>query len=82
MPTFIEPAKNTKEYADNIIRYVRLTKYIYIRGGGYYIDLEPRRMIEINALLENDNGSAKDFTKEEYKSYIANYHAYVLPLKH
>lgn len=81
LPTFIEPAKNTKEYADNIIRYVRLTKYIYIRGGGYYIDLEPRRMIEINALLENDDGSAKDFTKEEYKAYIANYHAYVLPFE-
>ena len=27
-----------------------LTKYIYIHGGGYYIDLEPRRMVEIEAI--------------------------------
>lgn len=79
LSTFKEPVHNTKEYADNIIRYVRLTKFIYIRGGGYYIDLEPRRMVEINALLEVDNGSAKDFTIDEYKSFIANYHSYILP---
>ncbi len=81
LPTFQKPVSNTREYADNIIRYVRLTKYIYIRGGGYYIDLEPRRMIEINALLEKDNGSAKSFTLEEYKEYIADYHAYALPFE-
>ncbi len=81
LTTFKEPVNNTKEYADNIIRYVRLTKYIYIRGGGYYIDLEPRRMIEINALLEVDNGSAKDFTVEEYKAFIADYHSYTLPFE-
>ena len=81
LSTFKEPVHNTKEYADNIIRYVRLTKYIYIRGGGYYIDLEPRRMIEINALLEVDNGSAKDFTTEEYKAFIADYHSYTLPFE-
>lgn len=81
LSTFKDPVNNTKEYTDNIIRYVRLTKYIYIRGGGYYIDLEPRRMVEINALLEVDNGSAKDFTLEEYKSFIANYHSYTLPFE-
>lgn len=81
LSTFKEPVHNTKEYADNIIRYVRLTKYIYIRGGGYFIDLEPRRMIEINALLEVDNGSAKEFTTEEYKAFIADYHSYTLPFE-
>ena len=81
LSTFKDPVNNTKEYTDNMVRYLRLTKYIFIRGGGYYIDLEPRRMIEINALLENDNGSAIDFTEDEYKKYIADIAAYVLPFE-
>lgn len=81
LSNFKEPVKNTKEYADNIIRYVRLTKYIYIRGGGYYIDLEPRRMIEIESLLEMDNGSAKSFSLEEYKAFIGDYYSYTLPFE-
>lgn len=78
---FQNPHKNVKEYTDNIIRYLRLTKYVYIRGGGYYIDLEPRRMIEINAILRMDYGSAQAFTLDEYKRYISDYHAYVLPFE-
>lgn len=81
LPTFKEPVKNTKEYTDNIIRYIRLTKYIYIRGGGYYIDLEPRRMLEINSLLENDTGASVSFTLEQYKSYISDINSYVLPFE-
>lgn len=81
LSNFKEPVKNTKEYADNIIRYVRLTKYIYIRGGGYYIDLEPRRMIEIESLLEMDNGSAKSFNLEEYEAFIGDYYSYTLPFE-
>ena len=40
-----------------MIRYIRLTKYIYIRGKYVhtYIDLEPRRMTELNSILENDD---------------------------
>src|SRR5690606_21877662 len=58
---------NAKEYTDNIIRYFRLTRYIYIRGNGWYIDIEPRRKVEINALLESDNASSLVFnSKEEY----------------
>lgn len=78
---FQNPHKNVKEYTDNIIRYLRLTKYIYIRGGGYYIDLEPRRMIEIDAILRTDLGAAQTFTLDEYKRYIGDYHAYVLPFE-
>lgn len=78
---FADPVNNTREYADNIIRYLRLTKYIYIRGGGYYVDLEPRRRVEIDALLESDDGSAKEFTPEAYKRYISDYNAYVLPFE-
>jgi len=81
LSSFIEPLHNSKEYTDNIIRYLRLTKYVYIRGGGYYIDLEPRRMVEIASLLEHDNGSAKQFTLDEYKEYIGDYYSYELPFE-
>lgn len=81
LENFINAEKNIREYTDNIVRYLRLTRYIYIRGGGYYIDLEPRRMVEINAILSNDNGAAKTFTKDEYKSYISDYNAYILPFE-
>ena len=53
--------ENLKDYTDNTIRYFRLTRLIYIRGGGYYIDLEPRRMVEIEALLNTYDGSAEEF---------------------
>jgi len=78
---FHNPHKNIKEYTDNIIRYLRLTKYIYIRGGGYYIDLEPRRIIEINSILHIDLGAAKTFTLDDYKKYISDYNAYLLPFE-
>lgn len=71
--------KNIKDYQDNAIRYFRLTKYLYIRGGGWYIDLEPRRQIELDLLLDSDCGSAKDFTREEYINFMGDYNAYTLP---
>lgn len=70
---------NLKDYVDNTIRYFRLTRLIYIRGGGYYIDLEPRRMIEINALLDTYDGSAEEFSKEKYIKYISDINLPVLP---
>lgn len=81
LSTFNNPEHNTKEYTDNIIRYMRITKYIYIRGkyGNTCIDLEPRRMVEINSILENDNGAATEFTKEEWIKYYGTYGSYVLP---
>lgn len=64
---------NLDEYGDNAIRYFRLTRYFHIRGGGYYIDLEPRRSVEINNLLAHDNAEAKTFTsKEEYLDYVSD----------
>ncbi|MFT7002757.1 MAG: hypothetical protein ACJAWW_000090 [Sulfurimonas sp.] len=70
---------NLSDYADNTIRYFRLTRLIYIRGGGFYIDLEPRRMVEINALLETYDGSSENFTKEKYIEYISDINLPVLP---
>ena len=64
---------NLKDYGDNALRYFRLTRYIYIRGGGYYIDLEPRRSIEIKKLLNLDNAKSQIFeSKEYYHDYISD----------
>jgi len=76
----IEGLNNLADYADNAIRYFRLTRYIYLRGNGYYIDLEPRRMVEINALLQSDNASAREFeTQKEYREYICDLQQPILP---
>ena len=81
LSTFKNPEHNTKEYTDNIIRYMRITKYVYIRGkyGNTCIDLEPRRMVEINSILENDTGAAKEFSKDEWIQYYGTYGSYDLP---
>lgn len=64
---------NLKDYGDNAIRYFRLTRFIHIRGGGFYVDLEPRRSVEIKALLEYDNAQSDDFeSKEAYLDYISD----------
>ena len=66
-------SNNLKDYGDNAIRYFRLTRYLYIRGGGFYVDLEQRRQIEIKNLIAFDSGKSLPFvTKEEYLDYIAN----------
>ncbi|MGN0739785.1 MAG: AlwI family type II restriction endonuclease [Christensenellales bacterium] len=78
---FNNPQKNIKEYTDNIIRCLRLTKYIYIRGGGYYIDLEPRRMYEINAILNDLTGEANFYSIESYQAFIGDYYGYTLPFE-
>lgn len=80
---FKEPEKNVKEYTDNMIRYLRLTKYIFIRGKytNTYIDLEPRRITEINSILAEDNGSAERFTEEEWRNYMGVYGTYKFPFE-
>ncbi|EDZ63003.1 putative restriction endonuclease [Sulfurimonas gotlandica GD1] len=70
---------NLSDYADNTIRYFRLTRLIHIRGNGFYIDLEPRRMVEINALLETYDGSSDEFSKKDYIDYISDINLPVLP---
>lgn len=72
--------KNLSDYGDNAIRYFRLTRFLYIRGGGYYIDLEPRRMIEINNLLRFDKAKSLGFNnKESYLDYISDISQPILP---
>jgi len=71
---------NLKDYGDNALRYFRLTRYIYVRGNGYYIDLQPRRSVEIENLLQHDDSKALDFSsKEEYLEYISDISKPVLP---
>lgn len=65
--------RNLKDYGDNAIRYFRLTRFLYIRGGGFYVDLEPRRQVEIENLINSDHAEAKTFeSKEQYLDYIAD----------
>jgi len=80
---FNNPRKNCFEYTDNMIRYLRLTKYIHLRGKytNTFIDLEPRRMIEIESLLDFDDGSAKEYTSDEWYEFIGTFGAYVLPFE-
>jgi hypothetical protein len=71
---------NLKDYGDNAIRYFRLTRYLFIRGGGFFVDLEPRRQIEITNLLKYDNAKSLDFPSEEaYLSYLADINQPELP---
>lgn len=72
-PDITRLLNNLQDYGDNAVRYFRLTRYIYIRGGGFYIDLEPRRSIEIESLLEFDNSQSKSFeSSDEYLEYISD----------
>ncbi|AQQ69754.1 AlwI restriction endonuclease [Limihaloglobus sulfuriphilus] len=64
---------NLDDYSDNAIRYFRLTGYIHIRGNGYYVDLEPRRSVEIESLLGADNAAAFRFEDtEEYIGFMSD----------
>jgi hypothetical protein len=72
--------KNLKHYGDNTIRYFRLTRYLFIRGNGFYVDLEPRRQIEITNLLRFDNAKSLAFPdKTAYLNYIADIRQPELP---
>ena len=77
-----EPLKNIPEYSDNMIRYFRQTKLFYLRGkyANTYFDLEPRRMNEINSLLENDDSAPIVFNSEnDWINYFSTYGSYELP---
>lgn len=64
---------NLKDYGDNIIRYFRLTRFFYIRGGGFCFDIEPRRIVEVEKLLEFDDGSVDEFeSANQYLDYLAD----------
>ena len=71
---------NLWDYGDNAIRYFRLTRYIYIRGGGFNVDLEPRRAIEIESILATDEAAPLAFVSaDEYVEYLADLNRPLLP---
>lgn len=71
---------NLGDYGDNTIRYFRLTKFIRIRGNGFYIDLEPNRHTEIESLLEAEYFKPKIFSdKQEYLAYMSDNNLPKLP---
>ena len=71
--------KNLDDYGDNIIRYFRLTRYIRYHGW-HYVDLEPRRHVEIRALLDSDSGEPRQFrSKSDYLAYISDQSEPTLP---
>jgi len=72
--------KNLKDYGDNAIRYFRLTKFIRIRGNGFYIDLEPNRHTETEALFESEFYKPKHFAdKNAYIAYMSDDDLPILP---
>jgi hypothetical protein len=72
--------KNAQDYGDNAIRYFRLTRYLYIRGGGFFVDIEPRRSVEISSLLDSFSGATKRFgSQKDYVDYISDNSEPVLP---
>ena len=87
--TFLETSKsseiakllnNLKDYGDNAIRYFRLTRFLHIRGGGFYVDLEPRRLIELDKLLSADNAAPLEFeSTDKYIEYLTDLEQPLLP---
>ena len=67
------------DYGDNIRRYFRLTRLLRYRGNGRFVDLEPRRAVEIEALLANDNAAPQVFQGAEYHDYLCDPNLPVLP---
>lgn len=62
---------NLKDYGDNAIRYLKLTRFFYVHGGDFYFDLEPRRRIEIESLINESDGRRLELnTLEEYFDFI------------
>ncbi len=71
---------NLYDYADSAIRYFRQTGLIYYRGAGRYVDLSPTRVIEIQRLLQEFDGSAKEFAGiDEYIEYLSDINRPILP---
>lgn len=71
---------NLHDYGDSAIRYFRQTKLLYYRGHGRYVDLSPTRIVEIEKILNNFDGSIKEFRDlNEYIEYLADINKPVLP---
>ena len=64
---------NLYDYGDSIRRYFRQTGLVYYRGNGYYTDLSPSRIVEINSILKKYNGASLSFdSADDYIDYLGN----------
>ncbi|MCX7921348.1 MAG: AlwI family type II restriction endonuclease [Clostridia bacterium] len=76
----VKKVNNLYDYGDSAIRYFRQTNLLYYRGSGRYIDLSPTRMVEINKLLKEYDGSTLEFSSiDDYIEYMADTSLPVLP---
>lgn len=71
--------QHLRDYGDNARRYFRLTRFIRYRGNGRFVDLEPRRAVEIESLLESDSAQPQDFQGAGYHDYLCDPDLPVLP---
>ena len=77
--------KHLHDYGDNARRYFRSTRLIRYRGNGRYVDLEERRAVEIEALLQSDTAEPQLFLEAplfqgvSYENYLSNPGQPVLP---
>lgn len=71
---------NLYDYADSAIRYFRMTNLFYYRGNGRFIDLSPRRKVEIEKLLDTFTGESLHFEeRDKYYDYMADLNQPQLP---
>jgi hypothetical protein len=76
--------RHLRDYGDNARRYFRLTRLIRYRGNGRFVDLEPRRTVEIEALLQGDSGEPQVlelpiFQDHHYEDFLSSPILPVLP---
>ena len=71
---------NLYDYGDSIRRYFRQTGLVYYRGNGYYTDLSPSRLVEIESILETFSGSSQVFNNaDDYIQYLGDIKLPALP---
>ena len=71
--------QHLRDYGDNARRYFRLTRFIRYRGNGRFVDMEPRRAVEIESLLESDSAQPQDFQGAGYHEYLCDPDLPILP---
>ena len=65
--------KHSRDYADNAIRYFRLTNLLYIRGGGFYVDLDERKLDLIKFIINKIGSHKEEFKSDlEYINYLSD----------
>ncbi|MEO1928375.1 MAG: AlwI family type II restriction endonuclease [Nautiliaceae bacterium] len=65
--------KHLRDYAGNVIRYFRLTNLLYLRGGGFYIDIDYRKKEVVEFIINNIKSSKEEFdNKFKYIDYLSD----------